>query len=68
MLWRLTLCLFVSVPTGTPQNITTDSDVEYVDIFFKVTIITIYYFLFVVKKFRGCKSFPSFPEKYLWLC
>ena len=29
---------------------------------------TVYCFLFVVKKFRGCKSFPSFPEKYSRLC
>ena len=28
---------------------------------------TVYCFLFAVKKFRGCKSFPSFPEKYSWL-
>ena len=28
---------------------------------------TVYCFLFAVKKFRGCKSFPSFPEKYLRL-
>ena len=25
---------------------------------------TVYCFLFAVKKFRGCKSVPSFPEKY----
>ena len=29
---------------------------------------TVYCFLFAVKKFRGCKSFPSFPEKYSRLC
>ena len=31
-------------------------------------VATVYCFLFVVKKFRGCKSFPSFPEKYSRLC
>ena len=31
--------MFISVPTDSPQNITTDSDVEYVDIFFEVSII-----------------------------
>ena len=29
---------------------------------------TIPYILFAVKKFHGCKSFPSFPEKYSRLC
>ena len=29
---------------------------------------TVYCFLFAMKEFHGCKSFPSFPEKYLWLC
>ena len=29
---------------------------------------TVYCFLFAVKKFRSCKSFPSFPEKYSQLC
>ena len=33
-----------------------------------IEIYTVYCFLFVVKKFHGCKSFPSFPEKYSWLC
>ena len=33
---HILMCLFASVPTGSPQNITTDSDVEYVDIIFEV--------------------------------
>ena len=28
------------------------------------TSSTVYCFLFAVKKFRSCESFPSFPEKY----
>ena len=28
---------------------------------------TVYCFSFAVKKFHSCKSFPSFPEKYLRL-
>ena len=34
-------CVCALVPTVSPQLITTDSDVEYVDIFFEVCIIAI---------------------------
>ena len=29
-----------------------------------LSLCTVYCFLFAVKKLHGCKSFPSFPEKY----